>query len=112
MFDDVVVDMAVRSRKREQLRARRWLECLQSCLGVKDFREFQGMLRGEILDPSGVILIYDSWTLTPVMHEILEFGFDKSSTNKQIISGVVPGLRAAHAGVEDDSYPCHALVSA
>lgn len=70
------------------------------------------MLRGEILDPSGVILIYDSWTLTPVMHEILEFGFDKSSTNKQIISGVVPGLRAAHAGVEDDSYPCHALVSA
>ncbi|PYH93165.1 hypothetical protein BO71DRAFT_356013 [Aspergillus ellipticus CBS 707.79] len=100
-LDDIVVHMAARFRRGNQLQARDWLEYLRPYLGEDVAQEFQDMLRGKPLDLSDNIVIHENWNLTPRMQEILEFGFDKSSINKRVISGVVPESRAANAGLED-----------
>ncbi|KAL4741252.1 hypothetical protein BDV11DRAFT_75668 [Aspergillus similis] len=64
----------------EHLRTKEWLKCLRSYVG-DGTREFQGMLRGSVLDLSDTIVIHEGWNLTPTIQEILEFGFHKTSIN-------------------------------
>ncbi|KAL4900740.1 hypothetical protein BDW74DRAFT_182571 [Aspergillus multicolor] len=100
-LDDIIIDMGRRWRGGEQLQAKDWLKYLRPYLGDVT-HEFQNMLRGKVLDLSNTIIIHKNWSLTPGMHEILEFGFDKSSIDKRIVSGTVPNSRAAEAGLEDE----------
>ncbi|KAL4939752.1 hypothetical protein BDV06DRAFT_30321 [Aspergillus oleicola] len=60
-----------------------------------------GMLRGKILDLSDAVVIYEDWNLSSGLQEILEIGFDRLSNEKRVVSGVVPGSRAALAGLVD-----------
>ncbi|KAL4944070.1 hypothetical protein BDV06DRAFT_220644 [Aspergillus oleicola] len=99
-LDDIVVEMGRRWRKGEQLLAKDWLKYLRPYFG-NVMQEFQDMLRGKFLDLSHTIVVHENWSLAPTMQEILDFGFDKSSIDKRIISGVVPNSRAVQAGLED-----------
>ncbi|QRD85752.1 hypothetical protein F9C07_2104638 [Aspergillus flavus] len=84
-LDDIIVDMGKRWHRGEQVLARDWLEYLRPLLGedMDVSEDFQSMLRGK---------------------EILEIGFDKSSNSTRIVAGVVPGSRAALAGLKDEDH--------
>ncbi|PYH41438.1 uncharacterized protein BP01DRAFT_168727 [Aspergillus saccharolyticus JOP 1030-1] len=100
-MDEIVIDMAKRWRNGVQLQARDWLSYLYPYLGEHMAQELQDMLRGKVLDMRETIIIHKNWTLSPTEQEILEFGFALSSINKRIICGLIPGSRAAYAGLED-----------
>ncbi|RAK81693.1 uncharacterized protein BO72DRAFT_420416 [Aspergillus fijiensis CBS 313.89] len=80
-MDEIIIDMAKHWRNGVQLQARDWLGYLYPYLGEHIAQELQNMLRGK--------------------QEILEFGFALSSINKRIICGLIPGSRAAYAGLKD-----------
>ncbi|KAL4963221.1 peptidase M61 domain-containing protein [Aspergillus stella-maris] len=101
-LDDIIVDMGLRWRRGEQLLAEDWLDYLRPYFGEPGAsQELQDMLKGKVLDLSDVIVIHETWNLSPREQEILEFGFDRSSIEKRVISGVVPGSRAALAGLAE-----------
>ncbi|KAL4802538.1 hypothetical protein BDV18DRAFT_154227 [Aspergillus unguis] len=99
-LDDIVVGIGARWRMGEQLLAKDWLEYLKPYFGDIT-HEFEDMLRGKVLDLGDTIVIHKDWNLTQGMQEILELGFDRSSIDKRVISGVVPDSRAARAGLKD-----------
>ncbi|KAK6813272.1 hypothetical protein RU639_011055 [Aspergillus parasiticus] len=84
-LDDILVNMGKRWHRGEQVRARDWLEYLRPFLGedMDVSEDFQSMLRGK---------------------EILDIGFDKLSNSTRIVAGVVPGSRAALAGLKDGDH--------
>ncbi|PYH86701.1 peptidase M61 domain-containing protein [Aspergillus uvarum CBS 121591] len=100
-LDEVVIDMARRWRSGERLQASDWLDYLRPFLGAGVAHELQDMLRGRVLNLGGTIVIHEEWGLSPSEQEILEFGFSLASVNQRVICGVVPGSRAANAGLED-----------
>ncbi|KAF7585813.1 hypothetical protein BBP40_010067, partial [Aspergillus hancockii] len=100
-LDDIVIAMAKRWQCGERLYARDWLDYLQPYLGEEVCKDFHNMLKGHVLDLHDVSFIYKEWPLSLSMHEILEFDLNKSSTNTRLVSGLVPGSRAAIAGLRD-----------
>ncbi|RAL12934.1 uncharacterized protein BO97DRAFT_477582 [Aspergillus homomorphus CBS 101889] len=100
-MDEIVIDMAKHWRNGVQLQARDWLGYLCPYLGEHVAQELQDMLRGKVLNMRETIVIHESWALSPTEQEILEFGFALSSINKRIICGLIPGSRAAYAGLKD-----------
>ncbi|KAL4957910.1 hypothetical protein BDW69DRAFT_191286 [Aspergillus filifer] len=101
--DDIVIDMGLRWRRGEQLLAKDWLKYLRPYFGEpRVTQEFQNMLIGKVLDLIDAIVIHESRNLCAKTQEILEFGFDRSSIENRVVSGVVPGSRAALAGLADD----------
>lgn len=99
-LDDIIVDMGKRWQRGERLQACNWLTYLRPYLGDQS-REFHAMLRGAVIDLNDVVIIHKDGFLTSSLQEILDFGLDKSSTNTRIVSGLVPGSRAAIAGLKN-----------
>jgi hypothetical protein len=91
--------MGKRWQKGGKLQASDWLGFLHPYLGDIS-KEFQGMLKGTVTDLSDTLVIHKDWGLSSSIQEIL-VGFDKSSTNTRIVSGLVRGSRAALAGLEN-----------
>ncbi|KAB8237157.1 uncharacterized protein BDW43DRAFT_201471 [Aspergillus alliaceus] len=105
-LDDILVELAKRWHRGRQVRARDWLEYLRPILGENTdiAGDFQSMLRGKVLDMRDVLVTNKDWSLSWSMQEVLEIGYDKSSNSTRIISGVVPGSRAALAGLKDGDH--------
>jgi predicted metalloprotease with PDZ domain len=99
-LDDIIVDMGRRWQRGEKLQACDWLMYLWPYLGDVS-HGFRAMLRGTAMDLKDFIVAQEDSTLAPSMQEILEYGFDKSSTNQRIVSGLVQGSRAAIAGLKN-----------
>jgi predicted metalloprotease with PDZ domain len=62
---------------------------------------FHAMLRGAVIDLNDVVIFHKDWFLISSLQEILDFGFDKSSINTRIVSGLVQGSPAAIAGLKN-----------
>jgi predicted metalloprotease with PDZ domain len=99
-LDDIIVDMGKRWQRGERLQASDWLAYLRPYLGDMS-QGFRAMLRGTAMDLNEMLIAHEDWTLASSMQEILEIGFDKSSTNQRIVSGLVQGSRAAIAGLKN-----------
>ncbi|KAI2793224.1 hypothetical protein POX_b03276 [Penicillium oxalicum] len=99
-LDDIIIDMGQRRQRGEKFQARNWLDYLWPYLGDMS-QDFRNMLRGIEINLKDVRVVYQNWNLTTSMQEVLEFGIDRSSTSKRIVSGLVPGSRAALAGLKN-----------
>lgn len=103
-LDRIVIDMAHRTRRGEEVRSQYWLTALRNILDDSDLAveaHYCGMLAGQVLDLSGAFVGGLSYGLKPTELPILEFGFEKSSIRKGIVGGVIEGSAAARAGLRD-----------
>ncbi|PYH92832.1 hypothetical protein BO71DRAFT_451163 [Aspergillus ellipticus CBS 707.79] len=102
-MDDIVIDLAARARLGETITNQPWLDSLYPYLG-KDMadKELQDMLDGKYLDMSQAFVFSPAMPLYDVKQAVLEYGFNKTSINNRIVSGLMQGSDADKAGLRDD----------
>ena len=102
-LDEIFVDLAKRSRDGEAVTRASWVDSVTKRLdGPIDYAaELDSMLGGAIVDLSGVFIGSPSNMLVEVKQRVLQYGFDKLSTNTRVVRGVVEGSEAQRAGVRN-----------
>lgn len=105
-LDEIIIDMSRRRRQGETVRSRQWLRCLEEHLGddrLPVAQQYEDMLRGRhVMDFAGLSLDGTSSNkLESCQLPIMEYGFDRSSVSKRVVTGVIAGSVAARAGLWD-----------
>ncbi|KAK1450650.1 hypothetical protein CCUS01_02106 [Colletotrichum cuscutae] len=102
-LDSIILDLTKRHKQGEAVGARDWLAALKTSLVGDEFpieEHYQDMLRGRaVMNFDGLFLGEPSKTLTAAQLPIMEFGFDKRSTNSRVVTGLIPGSTADKAGL-------------
>ncbi|KXH25338.1 hypothetical protein CSIM01_12866 [Colletotrichum simmondsii] len=102
-LDSIILDLTTRHRQGEAVGARDWLAALKTSLVGDDFpieEHYQDMLRGRaVMNFDGLFLGEPSKTLKAAQLPIMEFGFDKRSTNSRVVTGLISGSTADEAGL-------------
>lgn len=98
--DDVVFALLDKKNKRQSFGLTEWLLLLEDELPDTATQEFKFMADGGLLIPLEDTLGPD-YRLVRQDQEMLELGFDASSINNRVISGLRKGSRAAAAGLKD-----------
>ncbi|KAJ5363601.1 trypsin-like serine typically contains c-terminal pdz domain protein [Penicillium cataractarum] len=102
-LDDIVIDMAQRTKRGEMIRSNEWFGYLRRFLGEGDFpfeEHFYGMIRGETLDFS-MIAGHPTYRFFRCDRRILEYGLDRSSLRTRHITGVIKDSPPDRAGIKD-----------
>lgn len=104
-MDDVVMSLTRHNRQGRQTTASTWLETLYPLLS-KDVvdKQYQTLINGGYLHLSSDFTFPVAeflFTLKPVEQEVFELGFDAKSLRSGVVEGVLPGSRAALAGVRN-----------
>ncbi|KAI3546404.1 hypothetical protein CSPX01_04483 [Colletotrichum filicis] len=102
-LDSIILDLTTRHKQGEAVGARDWLAALKTSLVGDEFpieEHYQDMLRGRaVMNFDGLSLGEPSKTLAAAQLPIMEFGFDKRSTNSRVVTGLIPGSTADKAGL-------------
>ncbi|KAJ4400900.1 hypothetical protein N0V82_010892 [Gnomoniopsis sp. IMI 355080] len=104
-LEELVRQLCTRRKDGEKIQRAHWIAGIAYWLGPEEAEEhFRRMLedRGQVSELSDMESSFGT-TYGPqlVEQEGLEFGFDKSSLEEGVVSGVVKGSRAAEAGLRD-----------
>ncbi|OHE99931.1 hypothetical protein CORC01_04832 [Colletotrichum orchidophilum] len=102
-LDSVILGLSKRNRQGETVGGRDWLESVKTSLGSGDLpieEQYQDMLRGRtVIDFDGLFVGEPLNKLKPAQLPIMDFGFDKRSTNSRVVTGLIPKSPAAEAGL-------------
>jgi predicted metalloprotease with PDZ domain len=99
-IDEMVSDLCVRRRKGEKVQTKDWLQNVGKWIGLEAAEEhFRNMLSGKVMSLEDMKTGFDG--LTPQEQSILDMGFDRSSLDSGVVSGVTQGSSAADAGIRD-----------
>ncbi|KAJ5614559.1 hypothetical protein N7528_008213 [Penicillium herquei] len=104
-MDDIVIKLAARAKNGENITNQQWLDSIYPYFGteVAD-KELQAMLDGSYLDLSQTFVFGPAMPLHDIKQAVLQFGFDKTSMNKRVVSGLVTGSAADKAGLRDGDH--------
>ncbi|KAJ5703989.1 peptidase m61 domain-containing protein [Penicillium malachiteum] len=104
-MDEIVISLAARAKRGEKITNQHWLDSIYPYFGkeVAD-RELQAMLDGSYLDLSQAFVFSPAMSLHDVKQAVLQYGFDKTSVNKRVVSGLVTGSAAGKAGLRDGDH--------
>ncbi|KAH6967844.1 hypothetical protein BKA56DRAFT_497033 [Ilyonectria sp. MPI-CAGE-AT-0026] len=103
-LDEIVIDLARRTRKGERVTGKDWLEYLGRYLDADGFpfqQHFQRMLRGQTLDFSGTFAGHPSNAFVRDDMRILHFGFGRNSLRTHVLAHVEEGSQAYAAGLRN-----------
>ncbi|RDW57345.1 peptidase m61-containing protein [Coleophoma crateriformis] len=101
-LDKVIYELLERKRHGQSYKLKDWLAILCRELGQSAVDEFYEMADGKLVIPQPDFLSQEfGMKLVRQDQEILELGFDASSINDRVISGLKTGTRASEAGVKD-----------
>jgi predicted metalloprotease with PDZ domain len=99
-LDDVALDLLNQRRSHQIVRQKEWIASVARFLDEElVVRALNDMLEGEIVIPTTITI--PGYELHRCDKELLELGFATESLVTRIIAGVVPGSRAAIAGVQN-----------
>ncbi|KAJ6031930.1 hypothetical protein N7540_002662 [Penicillium herquei] len=104
-MDDIVISLAACAKLGEKITNQHWLDSIYPYFGkeVAD-RQLQAMLNGSYLDLSQAFVFSPAMPLHDVKQAVLQYGFDKTSVNKRVVSGLVTGSAADKAGLRDGDH--------
>ncbi|KAJ6785841.1 hypothetical protein PWT90_09795 [Aphanocladium album] len=110
-IDDVVMSITRANRAGSPATASTWLDLLYQLLGkeVVD-KQYQTLLLGGILELSTNFtfpVANNLFTLKTVDQETFELGFDSKSLRSHVVEGLLPGSRAAQAGLKNGDVAQH-----
>ncbi|KAK0622429.1 hypothetical protein B0T14DRAFT_475415 [Immersiella caudata] len=105
-LDTIVLDFIRRQRRGEVVNSKNWLEALYPWIGKERAdAEYRSMLAGETIDLSRITTSLATLgmplKLERVEQEIFEVGFDPSTTNSRVMTGLRSGSRAELAGLRN-----------
>lgn len=103
LFDQVIVDLAVRQRRGEKIQQKDWLAGINHFLqgSVDHVGQLRDMLEGKTVNLAGRRMGSTRNMLRETRQRILQFGFSKTSTSTRIVEGLIPGSRAEQAGLRN-----------
>lgn len=105
-LDTIVLEFARRQRRGEVVNSKDWLEALYPWVGKERAdTEYRNMLAGETIDLGGISTSLNTLAmplkLERVEQEIFEVGFDPSTMNSRVVTGLRSGSRAEMAGLRN-----------
>jgi len=105
-LDMIILDFGRRQKRGEEVNSKDWLEALYPWIGKERAdREYRNMLAGEAIDLGGIATSWNTLgmplKLERVEQEIFEVGFDRSSMDSRVVTGLRSGSRAELAGLRN-----------
>ena len=102
-LDIIISELAVRRLQGQILQAQDWLDLLYPYLGKERVdKDFEDMSSGKkVVDLSETEIFGRVGKLVEVRQEIMDFGFERSSLDSRIITGLKKGSRAEFAGLQE-----------
>ncbi|KAF2121650.1 hypothetical protein BDV96DRAFT_641034 [Lophiotrema nucula] len=98
--DTLILSILDRTKKQEPHSLVEWKAMIEELLGSEALKELEAMNDGETMRLP-IDCFGTDWKLLPVDQRVLDFGFDMSSFQTRIISGLKSGSQAAKAGLRN-----------
>jgi hypothetical protein len=100
--EDLSIKVLAKKRARgEEHGIWEWMDLLHPLMGEEVVGRYKSMLGGSVILLPAEISGVKSYRLRPVQQEVLDFGMDRESFEKGMISGLKLGGRAANAGLRE-----------
>jgi predicted metalloprotease with PDZ domain len=100
-LDDLVLALLDKRRKGEPHTNATWVELLTRELGPRAKTDFDAMMKGELVAPTGSFA--PCFAVKPIKEPLFELGFEPSVLNEQqrVVKGLVLDSAAARSGLKD-----------
>ncbi|KAJ3496426.1 hypothetical protein NLG97_g2666 [Lecanicillium saksenae] len=110
-IDNVVMSITRKNRGGSRATASTWLQLLYPWLGVEVVdKDYQTVIDGGVLKLNTSFkfpVAEHLFSLTAVNQEVFELGFDPKSLRSRVVEGLLPGSRAAQAGLQNGDVAQH-----